>query len=181
MVLSTILFEELVAPLLITEWGKRLGLVILLAMGLLTLIALVSIPYHWYKDITLTQTQAMGLTNHNLSDQLAVLSKRIPEWHLFGIGPQSQQTDTIPITSLQLKLVGVIKAIPEKMSRVIISESNQPGKVYRVGDRLTSGVKIYSITNDGVILQNGLRLEKLPLQRPNLIFQGMPKQLLQGD
>lgn len=176
-----IILEELAAPLLTTEWGKRLGWIMLVAIGLLVLFSLISMPYDWYSDIKLAKARAAAAKNQPAVDQVALLSKKIPDFHLFGIGPGGASTDTIPITSLQIKLVGVIKAVPESASRVIISESNQPGKVYQVGDKLTSGVKVYAITTDGVILQNGTRLEKLPLQRSNLIFQGMPKQLLQGE
>jgi type II secretory pathway component PulC len=180
MALPNILFEELFAPLLTTEWGKRVGWAMLVIMGLLAFLTLISTPYYWYSDLKLARTHVTSSSDYSTSEQLAMLSKQIPQWHLFGIGPDDAQTDTIPITSLQLKLVGVIKALPENMSRVIISESGQPGKVYQVGDKITAGVKIYLIMEDGVILQNGARQEKLPLQRSTLIFQGMPKQLLQG-
>ena len=88
------------------------------------------------------------------------------------------QSAILPVTSLQIRLIGVIKSTPDTFSRVIISESNQPGKIYSVGDSLpSSGVKIYAITAEGVILDNSGRLEKLPLQRTPLMFQGMPKSL----
>jgi len=170
-------FEDIFSPLLANEWGRRVGWAMMIVMGLLSLFTLVSMPFYWYSDVQLTHARPSVLTSQSTFDQVAILSKKIPDRHLFGMGA-GQQTSTMPITSLQLRLVGVIKATPESESRVIISESNQPGKAYQVGDELSSGVKVYAITPDGVILRNGERLEKLPLQRSALIFQGMPKKLL---
>lgn len=171
------LFDGVFSPLLTTEAGKRLGWVCLILMGLLTVITFVSTPFYWYKDVQLANGPT-GISPPTIERAEGdVLSKKLPDWHLFGLGAE-QQTSIMPITSLQLHLVGVIKAAQDSQSQVIISEANQPGKMYQVGDRLGSGVKIYAITNDGVILQNGERLEKLPLQRSALMFQGMPKKLL---
>ena len=96
---------------------------------------------------------------------------------MFG---NAAKTDTsiLPITSLQLRLIGIVHAVPENKSSVMISEANQIGKVYLVGDTLPVGVKVDAITEDGVILENAGRLEKLPLQRMPISFQRMPDKLL---
>lgn len=169
------MFDELFGPLFTTEWGRRLGWgALATVVFLIILIAILSI-YHWRRDYQLAhkpmKSSEIGPQNVNVDELIA----SIPQDHLFGY---SGATESLPITSLQLKLVGVVKAEPEKFSRVIISEGGKSGKVYRVGDTLTGGVKINSITEDGVILENEGRFEKLPLRRAPLQFQGMPKPLL---
>jgi general secretion pathway protein C len=171
--------EELLSPLFSNPWGRRAGLFVMVLMALLTLATLIDMAFEWRSDIKLTQSVANP--NEVKIDHASQLQKQIaqiPEWHLFGKYGVAESA-MLPVTSLQIRLLGVIKSSPEKLSRVIISESGQPGKIYEVGDTLPStGVKVYSITVDGVVLDNSGRLEKLPLQRMQLQFQGMPKSLL---
>ncbi|EKD73605.1 MAG: hypothetical protein ACD_45C00253G0003 [uncultured bacterium] len=171
------MMDELLSPLLTTIWGRRAGLCALIGMSFLLFITLLMTVFSWWSDSRLAQLAVKQNKNDvGLSHQLATLIADIPNWHLLGF---SAEADFLPITSLQIRLVGVIKATPDHLSRVMISELNQPGKLYQVGDTLpSSGVKIYAITQDGVILENSGRLEKLSLQRTPLQFQGMPKSLL---
>lgn len=175
------MIDELLSPLLTTSWGRRTGLGVLVTMTILTFILLVQSVMTWRSDIKLTQSHLHQ--NENLSsanDRLAKLILELPQWHIFGKYGVVAESAILPVTSLQIRLIGVIKSTPDMFSRVIISESNQPGKIYSVGDTLSSyGVKIYAITSEGVVLDNSGRLEKLPLQRTPLMFQGMPKPL--GD
>lgn len=173
------MFDELLSPLLTTVWGRRAGLSLLVIMLILVLVTVIQTVVTWHSDDRLAHSYAKP-KGHFLqeNDQLSKLIIQLPEWHLFGKYGVVEQSAILPVTSLQIRLVGVIKSTPEKYSRVIISESNQPGKVYSVGDTLpSSGVKIYAITEEGVVLNNSGRLEKLPLQRTPLQFQGMPKSL----
>lgn len=171
--------DELLSPLLTTAWGRRTGQGLFILLVILILLALIQMVMTLRSDIKLTQSH----TNQNgsflqASDRLTRLILQLPEWHLFGKYGVVEQSAILPVTSLQIHLVGVIKSTPEKYSRVIISESNQPGKIYKVGDTLSSsGVRIDAITPEGVVLNNSGRLEKLPLQRTPLQFQGMPKSL----
>src|SRR5436190_6094766 len=159
--------EELLSPLLTTIWGRRAGLLLTIVMSLLVFVTLVNMVVSWHSDFKLTRsstdtTHIRVETSNQLNKQIA----EIPERHLFGKYGVIEQSALLPVTSLQIRLVGVIKSAPENFSRVIISESNQSGKLYKEGDILPStGVKIYAITQDGVILNNSGRLEKLPLQR----------------
>lgn len=172
------MLDELISPLLTAPWSRRAGLGVFLAMVVLTFVTFVHSIFTWHNDLKLAHTTTAHYSDTS-SSQLAQLIEKIPEWHLFG--KYGAASAILPITSLQIRLVGVIKATPEKDSRVLISESNQPAKVYRVGDTLPgSGVKIYAITTEGVVLNNSGRLEKLPLPRTPLLFQGMPKPL-SGD
>lgn len=165
-------------PFLTSPWGRRLCWTMFAISSLLFLTTLIKVPLTWYADIRLIQAQplaAAALPIHQ--EKRPDLIQQIPEWHLFGSSAKSTDTTTLPITSLQLRLIGVVQAIPHKKSSVIISEANQSGKIYLVGDTLPVGVKVNAITEDGVILENAGRLEKLPLQRQPLSFQGMPKKL----
>ncbi len=172
------MFEDIMAPLLSTEQGRRGGLAAIAIFSLFLLITLVEIPITWHRDYLLAQTAVTTKMAQPASDQTIALIMQLPDQHLFGA---SGQAADLPITSLQLHLVGIVKADTESASRVIISEAGQPGKVYQIGDSLTSGVHIKAITADGVILENGGHMEKLPLSRPPLTFQGMPKNILPGE
>ncbi len=174
--------DELLSPLLTTTWGRRAGLSMLGLMMILACIAFIHMIWTFGSDIRLARLSSNQNANRSqANDILANLIAEIPQWHLFGKYGVVKQSAILPVTRLQIRLVGVIKATPDKFSRVIISESNQPGKIYEVGDTLpTSGVKVYAIAPDGVILNNAGRLEKLPLERTPLLFQGKPKSLL-GD
>lgn len=171
------MFEELLSPLLVTQWGRRTGIAIMLGMFLLILVTFVQGILSWKSDIQLAQSN--GIKNdarEAAAKQLTQWIAAIPDWHLYGKYGVTTAAEILPVTSLHIKLVGVVKATPDSDSSVIISEENGTGKVYRVGDVLpASGVKVHAISEDGVILENAGRLEKLPLQRAQLEFQGMPK------
>jgi type II secretory pathway component PulC len=168
------MFDEITAPLFTTQWGQRAAWAALISTSLLLFYSLVSTLFSWHSDFMIGKNPPAAKTTLSV-DETTKLIAAIPNQHIFGGGLEQ---GPIPITSLQLRLVGVVKSVPEQESRVIISESGRPGKVYQIGDVLPSGVKVYSIANDGVVLENGGRLEKLPLQRTPLMFQGMPKPLM---
>ena len=171
------MIDEILSPLLTTQWGRRAGLSLLIVMTIMTLFMVIQTIITWHSDIRLTQSHP-NPRPINTNDRLASLIAQMSEWHLYGKYGVVEQSAILPVTSLQIRLIGVIKSTPEKFSRVIISESNHSGKIYKIGDKLpSSGVTIYAITPEGVILDNSGRLEKLPLQRTPLLFQGMPKSL----
>ena len=57
------------------------------------------------------------------------------------------------------------------VSKAYISIDGQPSKIYQVGESLPSGVKVYDITPNEVVLENDGNLEKLPLPREQLKFK----------
>jgi type II secretory pathway component PulC len=174
------MIDELISPLLTTIWGRRLGLGLLLVMALLMLVTFIETLVAWRGDYYLTHpVRKPAPSQANATNQLNTQIAAIPGLHIFGAYGVADRSSLLPVTSLQIKLVGIIKSAPEKLSRVLISESGQPARVYQVGDALpTTGVEISAITSDGVVLDNSGRLEKLPLQRSSLQFQGMPKSVL---
>ncbi len=171
--------DELISPILTTPWGRRAGLFAMILMSLLLFATVIDMLITWRSDSKLAQSSINPNEIHaDTANQLRQQIEQIPEWHLFGKYGVAESA-LLPVTSLQIHLLGVIKSSPDALSRVIISESNQPGKIYQIGDTLpATGVKVYSISADGVVLDNAGRLEKLPLQRVQLQFEGMPKSLL---
>lgn len=161
-------WEEWVTTLYVTEWGRRLGLAVTILLGVFIIVSVFTMFSTWYADATLVKhSAALALAENDIVSEL-------PNAHLFG---KPGAAGYVPITSLDLRLVGIIKTTPEDLSKVIISEGGKPGKVYQVGDTLESGVTIDTVEDDGVILENAGHMEKLPMQRPRLLFQGMPKSL----
>jgi type II secretory pathway component PulC len=166
--------DEMMQPLIDTSWGKRLSPIILLFFILCIMFSFFRMILQWQDDLHLIhqQPKTMVLLHHK-EDVQPILA--IPEEHLFGEGLTSAR---LPITSLGVRLLGVIETGEPHESTVIIAEGDHIGKVYHVGDSLLSNIKIHSIVSDGVILENAGHLEKLPLTRSFLSFQGMPKSLI---
>lgn len=128
-----------------------------------------AIGLRWRADWQLSHQinhQPPPIANTNIT---ATLIASLPEQHLFG---QSIANGILPITNLQLKLVGIVDVNDEpKDSKAYISIAGQPDKIFQVGDRLPYGVIVYDITPDSVILQNDGHLEKLTLERQQLVFK----------
>lgn len=167
--------EDTCAPLFSTEWGKRASLGTLILFALFSLITLIETFVAWDDDFFLACSHA-ETTQSNAGDDVLKAIAQIPNNHLFGDANIANQ-GYVPITSLQLHLVGIVKSADINQSHIIISDGSQPGKVYAIGDSLPSGIRVYAINDDGVILDNSGHLEKLPLARQRLEFQGMPKTL----
>lgn len=172
--------EELLEPLFVTYRGRQVGLGMVILSGILLFSAVVGAVHAWYGDLTIMQSSA-GVATHvdDAANAEATLIAQIPATHLFGLA--AEDDDFLPITSLQLHLTGIIKDSADHVSKVIVSEAGQPGKVFAVGDTLTSGIKIYSINEDGIVLEHNGKLEKLPLGRQRLQFQDKPKTLWQDN
>jgi len=170
--------EELFAPIFLSERSRYAGMVAFVAVALLLVYAVGSTLFNWYgdfKSVTATPTEMRSASASNESQLITDL----PKQHLFG---QAAGEDAfLPITSLQLKLTGILKDVGDKRSKVIISAGGQPGKVYAVGDSLLSGIVINAINEDGIVLEHSGRLEKLPLTREALAFQDAPKTLWQAN
>jgi type II secretory pathway component PulC len=164
---------------LFSNWARPVSVGAMILFSILFFLALWHLPAQlkmdkqWLSENSVqTQEEIADVTTQ---DTMLLISK-IPEAHLFGHALEENVKD-LPITSLQLRLIGVIASLSDKSSRVIISEASLPGKVYQVGSHI-GPVRVSAITQNGVILEHNGRLEKLPLQRDALSFQGMPKKLL---
>src|SRR6187551_2958207 len=114
----------------------------------------------WRDDWRITHQPAPPI--EQIGDKTTSMIAAIPENHVFGKSAGGK----IPISSLELKLTGIVKAEDgegNEVSKAYIAQSGQSAKIYQVGDTITGDVKIHSITADTVILDNGGDLEKLPL------------------
>lgn len=166
------MFEELVAPFLFSERGRQLGMAVLALAALLVLFTTFSMIYAWHDDFNLAHQKPASEHIATGVDAESQLIAQIPTQHLFG-----SDEDFLPITSLQLHLTGILTAGGTSEAKVIISQSGQRGKIYTLGDAIASGIKINAINEDGVVLEHGGKLEKLPLTRIPLEFQSAPKKL----
>jgi general secretion pathway protein C len=144
-------------------------------IALLILTAFYSL-WQWHSDWVLAHQEVeLGPELIRKTDTDKLIAS-IADAHLFGRVAEKVLTEA-PISSLQLKVTGIIKISHQNTgSRALISTAGQPGKVYKIGDTVANGVKIYDITADTVILENNGRLEKLPLVREKLQFKPRSKE-----
>src|SRR3990167_3118245 len=141
------MLDEMILPLFNHPWGRRLCWGVFAIVCLLFTVTLIKIPLTWYTDSKLSKAPAVAAIDLPvLQVQSSDLIQQVPGWHLFGNAEKTADTSFLPITSLQLRLIGIVQAYPESKSSVIISEAGQPGKVYLVCDMLPVGVKVDAIT-----------------------------------
>lgn len=124
----------------------------------------------WYDDWSLTHHISI-IPPKIKTDRAGHIIAALPNDHLFG--KSFAKIGEVPTTNLSLSVTGIVKIEPEgnRVSKAYISLSGQPSKIYQKGDTLPSGVKIYDITTNAVILDNHGQLEKLPLPREKLQFK----------
>jgi type II secretory pathway component PulC len=154
--------------------NQSIAVLVLIALFLIT----VQAPMGVIKDYKIahhsaTDSHPQAVIDSHIDD----LIQALPTQHLLGHAEQ-EVADYIPVTSMQVSLVGIMQAATPERSRVIISEGGQSGKLYRLNERLPSGLLIHAITSEGVILDNAGHLEKLPLKRNELLFRDPPRALL---
>lgn len=158
---------------------KNAPLLAAIVFGLLLTVTLLQTGQHWYQDWALTHHEPSRQTVSSMQSQATKLIRAIPERHLFG--RWIQVGNNVPVTSLELRITGTVKGVGKNSkhngepSKVYISISGQPSKIYEEGDVLPSGVKIYDITPTMVIIENNGELEKLPLPRDRLQFAPVEK------
>ena len=132
--------------------------------------------YQWYADWQLAHSELPEAPSLATSAATSSLVAAIPSEHVFG--QPAAELGNMPISNLQLRVTGIAKVEGDEeaqaLSRAYISVAGQPSKIYKIGDNLPYGVKVYDITADAVVLQNGGQLEKLPLPRDPLQFKPKP-------
>lgn len=147
----------------------------ILTAGMLAIIILSFVTLNisqWAADWQLTRANLDISQPIAAQDANAELISAIPNHHLFGHNLAAN--GEVPISSLELRVTGIVKVDSkenENNSKAYISISGAPSKIYQVGDSLPDGVKVYDITADAIILENGGHLEKLPLPRDRLRFK----------
>lgn len=105
---------------------------------------------------------------HN-SSPAAVRLRTISDLHLFGVASKQKPVQQAPIeakkTHLKLTLRGVFAADNPEQAMAIIANARGKEKVYRKGETIFSGVKLYAVYPDKVILERSGNFESLPLPR----------------
>lgn len=144
-----------------------------IAMLLLVVVTLMLSIAAWRSDWQLTHQAITPLAMISINQQAALIEE-LPDLHVFGQPPQAMSD--VPISSLELHVTGIVKSAQDKgaASKAYISISNQPSKIFHIGDTISYGVKLYDITDDAVVLENNGKLEKLSLQRRQLEFKPRP-------
>lgn len=173
-----LVLEESLAPLFYSEKGRYAGIAVLALACLLFLYTMGEMLVTWYGDVGLTQQATVKAPQENAMNRVEVQIDQIPAAHLFG---QAADDEFMPITSLQVRLTGIMQMPDSQQSRAIISQGGAPGKVYRIGDEVVSNIKIYAINSDNIVLERNAHLEKLPLARSSLQFQDKPAPLWQEN
>jgi type II secretory pathway component PulC len=159
---------------------QRAAILISTLVAVLLLYTLIQTLGQWRHDWSLAH-QTIPVPVSVAPDKTAEMITALPEAHLFGLHTGLSKLGDIPITSLELRITGIVKIATEQnntLSKALISIAGQPSKIYQVGDRLPMGVKVYAITPDAVVLENDSRLEKLPLPRKKVEFRAPSKEYL---
>lgn len=148
---------------------ERVVLGFCLTVALLTLGMVIYVSKQWHQDWVIThrhiETPSTPVSKNESSEMIASLSNA----HLFG--KAVAKLSAVPITNLEFRVAGIVKAAAKASSKAYISVSGQVGKIYQIGDSLPYGVKVYDITGNAVILENNGHLEKLVLPREQLKFK----------
>lgn len=120
----------------------------------------------WQLDWQITHRE-LPIVNINAINQEIGLNE-LSNLHVFGESP----TENVPITSLDFRLTGIAKhSSLTKPSKAYISYSNQPSKIFAVGETISHGIRLYEVLEDSIVVENNSRLEKLPLSRQRLEFK----------
>ena len=95
--------------------------------------------------------------------------RTVSSLHLFGVASTAPVVSDAPIeateTKLKLTLRGVFAATDPKQAMAIIADARGEEKVYKKAETIFSGVKLYEIYPDKVILERGGSFETLSLPR----------------
>lgn len=156
---------------------QRVVLGIGTGLAVLVFITLVYSVSQWHADWVLAHQETATAPTITATDETASMIAAIPSEHLFG--KNFSKAGDVPITSLQLRVTGIVKVENEagnNVSKAYISIAGAPSKIYQIGDSLPYGVKVYDITPNIVILENDGHLEKLPLPREELHFKPRDQQ-----
>ena len=162
------MLKEIASPLLTTEWGQRLGFFLAILFGTLLSITFIKIFFNLSDNNEPKQHFPVSV----LKDQTLTLIQQIPQRHIFG---NAFESPILPIARLPFALIGIFESSSKNNSRAMISEAGETGKLFKIGDRLSSEILIAQINSDGVIVDNNNHLEKLPLQRQPLVFHEIPQ------
>lgn len=100
----------------------------------------------------------------------------IADFNLFGVIEQKAISPDVlnaPETKLNLQLNGVFTAEIEADSTAIVAESNKPGELYHIGDRMPGNAILSAVHDDHILFKRGTRYEKLKFSEGALQSSGI--------
>ncbi len=143
--------------LYLSSWKNR---VILASIALLSFFIVLSVLWNMYdifQVIKLVHAE-VHLNNKSLQAPTIISAAQLHPSDIFG---ENQKESTRVNTSL--KLEGVLLANDNKDSSAIISSQNTESQIYKVGDDISSGLKLERVYHDRVVLNRSGILETLYL------------------
>jgi len=122
------------------------------------------------------QGNAAGMTRQSVSqapvEGTQVRLRTVADLHLLGVASKAPIISDAPIeateTKLKLTLRGVFAATDPLHAMAIIADARGDEKVYKKSETIFSGVTLYEIYPDKVILERGGSFETLSLPREEL-------------
>ncbi len=135
---------------------------------------------------------SISAANHSgVNEQLLTASKTVTDHQpakqginapIFGkYVPGNLGVMDVRKSMLDLKITGIMLAVHEEDSQVIIHSSSGTDQTFRVGDTLPGGAIIKRITADGVFVERKGELESLSFPKNELIFEPQPKPLTEDN
>lgn len=168
---ATLLLTNLLS---MAKLRQRTMVLICVAVFALFLLALLYSIFQWQQDWRLAHKELANDSPAIVLNEPNDFIAKLPEAHLFG--QAVNKVGEVPTSTLQLLVTGIVKSDADaEQSKAYISIAGQPSKIYRTGDDLPYGVKVYSILKDAVIVENNGRLEKILLPREPLHFKSRVK------
>jgi len=104
--------------------------------------------------------------------------RSVANLHLFGLAnkkPRTQAPIDAPKTGLKLTLKGVFAASVAEQAMALIADARGKEKVYKKSEVIFSGVTLYEIYPDKVILERSGSFETLSLPREKLTSSSRPQ------
>jgi general secretion pathway protein C len=113
------------------------------------------------------RTQAGSVATSQVAQQPRL--RTVANLHLFGVANKKPVTQAAPIdapeTGLKLTLKGVFAASAQEQAMALIADARGEEKVYKKSETIFSGVTLYEIYPDKVILERSGSFETLNLPR----------------
>lgn len=149
-----------------------------LLLQLMSAILVMLMMWDWISGMRLlsrlnldVQSRIMASENQDSHAHALTLQSTLNQ-PLFGeYVPSSLDAAGVRQSMLDLKVVGVLFAVNEKDSQVLLQKPNGQEQFFRVGDTLSDGSTIKRITTEGVLVLRAGELERLSLPKEELQFR----------
>lgn len=150
---------------------SKQGTVVSLLLSTVFLVSIVFTTYHnyqvFYRRPVAITPPAKFKARSNSSDYQALLQSELFGKYL----PESASVNRVKRSLLNVKVVGIMLAVPERFSQVIITTPSGRDKVLNVGDEIEDGVKVVKILKQKVLIERDGQIESLSIDRKSLKFE----------